>query len=195
MTRDREGTGEAAALAVPVAVFLTLPLQQILTIWWLCVVAAVIAVSSTRAARRPAVLHLERRAVWVRSLVGGQLIPQIPRTTLFCISVPNFQSPNTPVLAKMLSSLCLRVRQILTCLPSQKKKNHPQNILWHSCSKRKVTAVVTTNAVVLPKRWGFPAFSPVIALYIHFMIGSPREEPIFFFFLSFLKAFPNVSSS
>lgn len=114
-------------------------LQQILTIWWLCVVAAVIAVSSTRVARRPAVLHLERRAVWVRSLVGGQLIPQIPRTTLFCISVPNFQSPNTPVLAKMLSSLCLRVRQILTCLPPPKKKNHPQNILWHSCSKRKIT--------------------------------------------------------
>lgn len=181
MTRDREGTGEAAALAVPVAVFLTLPLQQILTIWWLCVVAAVIAVSSTRAARRPAVLHLERRAVWVRSLVGGQLIPQIPRTTLFCISVPNFQSPNTPVLAKMLSGLCLRVRQILTCLPSQKKKITPKIFCGTAVPKGKLTAVVTTNSVVLPKRWGFPAFSPVIALYIHFMIEIPREEPIFFF--------------
>lgn len=40
--------------------------EQILTIWWFRVVAAVVAVSPARATGRPTVLHLERRIIWVR---------------------------------------------------------------------------------------------------------------------------------
>lgn len=87
-----QGAGTGKLLhCLPLSRCFSLLLGHVLTIWGLCVVAAVVAVPSARAARRPAVLHLRRTEIPVSS--HSYPNPSYHLISHFRLwSVPSFQS-------------------------------------------------------------------------------------------------------